>query len=124
MPSQAVLDRAARDSMRMFGATCEVATYRSRATSTATPVDHPTLTIHVEAYSDQAIAMQSLISGDRPTVLREDRRIRIPTASVTWTPTLYDEVLRADGSHWRVMSIAGGPGNPFYLLQGRKLPPI
>ena len=121
MPSQATIDRAARAIMRMLSDTVEMVTYRSRTHATATPVNYASLEVYIGFYSDHAIAMQALITGERPTVLREDRRIRIPTAVVTWIPTLYDEVLRADGSHWRIMQVGGGSGNPFYLLQGRKI---
>jgi hypothetical protein len=121
MPDIAQLDRAATGIMRMFGDTTELVTYCARATVSATPVDHAALEAHVEQYSDHAVAMAGLTADGRPTVLREDRQLRIRTALVTWTPTLADEVVRSDGSHWRVMSIRGGPGNPFYLLQGRKI---
>jgi hypothetical protein len=48
--------------------------------------------------------------------------MRMATADVTWTPTLYDEVIRANGEHWRVMNMHGGLGDPFWQFQGRRAP--
>lgn len=119
--TQALMDRMATTAMRILPVRWERATYRARVTPSATPLEYGDLDVQFAEYSDHAIAMQGLISGDRPTVLREDRVLRVPTAQVTWTPTLYDEVLRADGSHWKVMRASGGPGHPFWLFQGRKV---
>ena len=122
--TQARMDHLATRGMALAVGRQETVTYRARTTASGAPIDHPGLSVVFEEYSTHYIAMQALLGGDRSTtVLREDRRIRIPTAEVTWTPTVYDEVVRANDEHWRVMDTHGGPGNPFWQLQGRRLPP-
>ena len=119
--TQATLNRMARTVQTLLPVRWETVVYRSRVTASGSTTDHAGLSVAFEEYSAHTIAMQGLIGGDRSTmVLREDRRIRIATADVTWTPTLYDEVLRVNGEHWRVMDVQGGPGSPFWQLRGRR----
>jgi hypothetical protein len=118
------MDRMATMVQQVLPARWEAVTYRSRTHSSATPIDYPALSVQFEQYSEHFLAMQGLTAGDRSThVLREDRRLRIATQEVTWPVTTFDEVLRADGTHWRVMNPQGGPGYPFWQMQGRRLPP-
>jgi hypothetical protein len=70
---------------------------------------------------EHIIAMAAL-AGERPSVQRGDQQLRIATWRVTWRPTLYDTAIRASGAVWRVMSINGGLGYPWWLLQVRHIP--
>lgn len=115
--SQAVLARVARDTEAMNGALLEDMTYRAKATALAVATTH-TVRGRFTQYSDHLTALHGMAGEGQ--VRREDRVLRIAVAVVTWTPSTYDEVVRADGSIWRVVSIGGGPGRPWYLLQCRK----
>lgn len=100
----------------------EVVTVAHRATASALPVLYGPFTIpRLSPYGENVIAMAAL-AGDRPAVLRDDRQARIATADVVWTPTIYDEVIEADGTRWRVLSITDGRGHPFYTFQLRRNP--
>jgi hypothetical protein len=119
MLSQAMMDRVARDTMRMRGALVETFTYHARATSASTPMVHEDLTGNWCHFSERLIAMHAVT--DAPRVQREDIQLQIPVTQVSWTPTTYDVVIRSDHSHWRVLDIMGGPGHPFWLLQIRRV---
>lgn len=99
-----------------------VTRYLHRVHTTDTPVAYGPFDAKWEDYSDHIVSLQSLVTRDQAQVIRGDRQVRIPTSTITWTPTLFDEVLHPDGSHWRVKSILGGPLRPFYLLQVRAVP--
>ncbi len=116
--SQAVMNRIGRDTEAMNGTLLESVTYRAKATSLAVVITH-TVQGRFLQYSDHVTALHSLVPEGQ--VRREDRQFRVAFAVVTWTPSLYDEVLRADGSLWRVLSIGGGGGRPWWILQVRKV---
>jgi hypothetical protein len=113
MLSQALLDRLAQASTRMLGSLMESVTYVAKSGPTASAVTHRNVPGHFEQYRENQI--------DQELILREDRRLRIATSAVTWVPSQYDEVSRADGSRWRVLNVSGGPGSPWYLLQTRRV---
>src|SRR5262245_39892207 len=121
MLSQGLMDRVARETLRMRGSLTETFAYHSKATSASTPVVHEDLSGNWCRYSDRLIAMHAVT--DTPRVLREDIQLQIPVEQVTWTPTTYDLVVRADATHWRVIDIGGGAGHPFWLLQIRRVRP-
>ena len=116
--SQAVLSRIARDTEAMNGALLEDVTYRAKATALAVVATY-TVRGRFTQYSDHVTALHGLVPEGQ--VRREDRVLRVAVAVITWTPSTYDEVVRADGSTWRVLSIGGGAGRPWYLLQCRKV---
>lgn len=120
MLSQTYLDKMAQTALMPYGVRVEQITYRHRTSVSATATSYTIKQALFLTYNDRLIAMHAAVAGDRPMVLRTDRPILIPTAFVAWTPTTADEVVRADGTAWRVMAISGGPGSPFYVLQGRK----
>jgi len=123
MLSQRYLDRMAQTALVPYGARAEQVTYRHRTTVSATATSYTVNQALFLTYNDRLIALHAAVAADRPMVLRTDRPMLIPTALVSWTPTTADEVVRADGTAWRIMAIAGGPGSPFYILQGRKTSP-
>lgn len=110
--SQAVLDRMARSGQRMYGALQEEVTYHHKATAAA-----PTETVQLRLVMGSYRASQ--IDGE--VILRTDQRARVASAAIAFTPLLYDELVRDDGSVWRVMFPEGGPGDPWWFLQCRKV---
>lgn len=115
--SQAVMDRIANDTERMNGTLLESVTYQAKASAQAAAIPHTVLGRFLQ-YSEHVTALHGLVPEGQ--VRREDRQLRIACQRVSWTPTLYDVAVRADGSQWRVLSIGGGPGRPWWLLQVRK----
>lgn len=118
MLSQAVMDRLATATETMNGSLLESVTYRAKATAQAVMTVY-TVQGRFTEYNEHVTALHGLVAEGQ--VRREDRQFRLAVAVVTWTPSLYDEIVRADGSRWRVLSIGGGPGRPWYLLQVRKV---
>lgn len=97
---------------RLTGAV-EAVTYYAKATPTSSAVEHAVT---------QAIIRNYRLSQLLPeAILPTDQECRIPTSVVTWTPTDYDEIVRSDTTRWRIQSITGGPGYPFYVLQLRQV---
>lgn len=111
-----VMPRVARAVLRAHQQTTgavEALTYYAKATPVSSAMQHAVA---------QAIIRNYRLSQLLPeTILPTDQECRIPTAAVTWTPTDYDELTRADGTRWRIQSITGGPGHPFYVLQIRQV---
>lgn len=120
MLSQSVMDRVARHTIRMQGSRVEPITYHAKANVTSTAVDYDVEHAYFGRYSDDYTALHA-VAAERPQVLREDERLRLPTFEVSWAPTIYDTVTRADGTIWRVLSVQGGRREAWYLLQVRKV---
>lgn len=120
MLSQAVADQIARMCFAVVGSLVETVTYHAKATAQATPVAYE-VQAHFAEYSEQLVTLASTTGGEG-LVRRGDHLCRIATAAVSWTPTHYDTLTRADGSLWRVLSIREGRGRPFYALQVRRVP--
>ena len=113
MLSQALMDRVARVAFRLQGTRVETVTYHARATPTATPVDH-TLPALLRDYRLAALATGEIQPRDREGLLA--------TAHVTWgLPTTDETLTRADGSLWTILSVRGGTGRPFWILQCRQI---
>ncbi len=110
--SQATLDQMGRDAFRMYGTMAEAVTYHQKAGLDSTPA-LATVTALIDEYRGIALATEA--------VLPTDRRARLLVAQVPWTPSDYDELVRADGSVWRVQSSTGGIGHSFYILQLRQV---
>jgi hypothetical protein len=117
--SQAFLDQMASTVFTAFGGLLVPTSVRSRATASSLPVVYGPIAARWETYSERVLALQALLARDDLRVLSEDRQVRIPCTSVTWTPTLFDELGDASGVFWRVKRISGGPGQPFYCFQVR-----
>lgn len=111
-----VMDRIARHVIRMHQRITdrvEALTYYAKATPGASATTHAVT---------QAILRRYALRELQPeTILQTDQELRIPTVAVTWTPTDYDEFARVDGTRWRILSVADGPGYPFYRLQVRQI---
>lgn len=121
MLTQAYLNSLARVAISIQGEErVGPVTYRARASRGATPTVYPIGQAVFLPYDEHFLAMQALTTADRLTVLRTDRRIQIPTEVVTWPVGTADDLVRWDGTAWLVMAVNGGPGMPFYLLQGRQ----
>jgi hypothetical protein len=50
-----------------------------------------------------------------------DQECRIQTALLTWQPSHYDEIQRADGTRWMVLAWRDGGGHPWLKLQIRQV---
>lgn len=112
MLSQAVLDSMADVAFAAYGTLIEDVTYHARSSATAVAVAH-TVRLHLGAYRQSEI--------DLEVILRDDQRALVRTHSVTFTPTPYDEFVRANGSRWRVVSVTQGTGFSFWVLQVRRV---
>ena len=121
MLSQSTMDRLAQSIEAMNGDLVQAFAYHARATAQAAVVEYPGVRGRFTEYSDHITALHGLVPEGQ--VRREDRRLRIATCRVAWVPTLYDTVTCGDGSVWRVLSVRGGPGHPWYILQVRKVMP-
>lgn len=110
--SQAVLDRMAQAAVTMYGSLMESVTYHAKSSPTASVVTS-TVSLHLQGYRKHEI--------DLETILRTDMQARIKTAAITFTPTQYDEFVRADSTRWRVIQPSGGAGQPWWLLQCRQI---
>lgn len=117
MYSQTDKDYVAREIVTVLNIV-ETCTYNAKTSASATPVSHAITNGRFTEYSDHVTALHALVGEGQ--VRREDRRFRVPTADVSWIPTTYDEIVRADGTSWRVLAVNGGPGKPFYHMQVRK----
>lgn len=111
--SQEVLDDVGLRLMDLHGAKREEITYHQKATLASTPIVHAGLSALIDEYRLSALSPE--------TLLTTDRRARLLTALVTWTPSDYDEILRPGGSVWRVQSSTDGPGHVFWTLQLRQI---
>src|SRR5262245_22619217 len=113
--SQPALNRLAAAGVRMLGQLMESITYYAKTTPTSTPVTYANVQAHFEEYR---LAELGAIVGQNE-LIQSDRRCRIATAGVTWTPSLYDELTRADGTRWRVLSGSEGTLRPWTMLPVR-----
>ena len=121
---QAFLDRQTARGLRALRPRLETVSVAHRATPTgAVTVFGPWTDCMVVQPSTHLVAMAAL-AGQQPLVMRSDKVFCLRVPAVTWTLTLYDEVIRQDGSHWRVQpqGISGGPGHPFWALHTRRVP--
>src|SRR5215471_16408989 len=109
------LSRLAAAGVHMLGTLMESITYYAKATPTSAPVTYSNVQAHFE---DFRLHELGAIVGQHE-LLQSDRRCRIATAGVTWTPTPYDELTRADGSRWRVLSAEQGTLRPWTMLPVR-----
>jgi hypothetical protein len=112
MLSQAVMDSIAQHAVGMYGTLMETVTYLARATPTDTPVSS-TVQAKCRAYSARELHAEVL------ELL--DQECRIQTAAVTWQPSHYDQIQRADGTTWMVLSWRDGPGHAWLKLQIRQV---
>ena len=108
--------------MRLNSPAVETLQYVARATPADFPAVYAGIQGFLTTYTEHVIAAQALITGEA-RVLRTDRKLWIPTATVTWAPTLYDEVVRADETTWRVMATTDGEHKAFWIFQIRMLLP-
>jgi hypothetical protein len=118
--SQALLDQMATTVFSAFGGLLVPTSVRSRATASSVPVVYGPVAARWETYSERVLALHALLPRDDMRVLSDDRQVRVPCTSVTWRPTLFDELLDASGMAWRVKRISGGPGQPFWCFQVRR----
>lgn len=112
MLSQGYLDSMAQTALAAYGTLAETVTYSAKSSPTAAIVTY-TITMHLGQYREGEINLE--------TILREDQRALVKTASVAFTPTPYDAFVRADAARWQVISARGGPGFPFWVLQCRRV---
>jgi hypothetical protein len=114
MLSQAEMDVLGQEVAGMYGGLMEPITYYAKASANAVPV----------AYTVQARCRNYRLSAlTTDVLLPTDLECRIQTALVTWTPSEYDEVRRADGSRWKVVTpgIRDGLGHPFFKIPLRQV---
>lgn len=114
MPRVAALATAALQMHEQTTGRVEALTYYAKATPAAVAVTHAIAKAVIGTYRLSALSPETLL----PT----DLECRIATAAVTWTPTEYDELTRADGTRWRVIGpIQDGGGYPFWRLPIRQI---
>jgi len=113
--SQATMHRLAAAGSRMLGTTLEVVTFLTKTTPTSAPVMRPGITAQLIGYSLHAL----VAAGGE--ILATDRQCRIKASDLTWAPTPYDELTRADGTRWRILSVTEGVGRPWVLLPIRQV---
>lgn len=127
--TQATMDAVARIVQSALGhadtdGLQETVTYAHREHQSSVAESHAGLLGYISQYSEAVIVEQLALTPETTRIMREDRKLRIATADVTWIPTLSGSVIREDGTAWRVMDIAGGRGKPFYRFRLRKLPGV
>jgi hypothetical protein len=103
----------------MNGDLLEALIYHSKAHATAPTVDYPGVIGRFTEFDDHITALHGLVSEGQ--VRRDDMRLRLATYRVSWEPSTYDMVTRADGSTWRVLSLRRGQGFPWWIMQVRKV---
>lgn len=119
----AVLDTMAATVLAAFPAKVFATRYLARTNASAPPVAYGPFAAKWEEFSDAIINGHGLIYHDRRIqVLRSDRMVKIPRSVVTWTPTLWDEVIDVDGEAWRVIDLGGGVHTPFLIPHVRRNP--
>ena len=120
--SQPALNRLAAAGVHMLGQLMESITYYARATPTSPLITYANVQAHFEEYR---LAELGATFGQNE-LMQTDRRCRIATVGVTWTPSLYDELTRADGTRWRVLSVSEGTRRPWTMLPVRLIsaPPL
>jgi hypothetical protein len=107
------MDRLGREATRLHQGRMEQVVYHARTTAQATPVDYP-VEARFRDYRLSALTTEAIQLTDQECLIR--------TALVTWTPTTHDDITRADGTLWRVMSVPpSGRARPHYLLQCRQI---
>jgi hypothetical protein len=122
MLTQALLDDIARQAFAIKGALVEQVTVQHRTSATGAFRPVGPLRAIVSLPATEVMTMAALLASDDTTRARHsDVHLRLATADVGYTPTLYDEVVRGDGTRWRVLDLAGGPGRPFWQFTIRKV---
>jgi TolB-like protein len=116
--SQTLLNRVASLAEGINGRLMEPIIYHAKPSAVAGTTAYAAQG-KLEQYSDHVVALHGLVPEGQ--VRREDRRLRVATEVVTWTPSTYDTVTREDGSLWRVLSIEGGNRRIYYFMQIRKV---
>jgi hypothetical protein len=119
MLSQALLNSIAAQATALLGQLMEPVTYYAKSGPTAVVTVYELDKVRFELYAAQKIGFP--IANDPQAILKEDRQMRVEFTLVTWTPTLFDEVVRTDGSRWRVISFTYGSKQPWYLFQMRRV---
>lgn len=112
MLSQLVMDQLGAHARQMYGGLMEPITYRHRSAPNATPTLY-TVCARLKHYRANEIDLEQ--------ILRNDLELRLQTCLVTWLPTRYDDIARADGTTWQVLLITGGHGHPWYRMQVRQV---
>jgi hypothetical protein len=115
--TQGLLDQLALDGAAMLGDRMELVTYYAQSGPTATPVTHSGLQVALEAYSLHELGAMV----GQSEIIQTDRKCRIRTALISWTPTQYDEFVRTDNTRWRVLSGTDGTHRPWTLLPSRQV---
>ena len=113
--STASLNRLAEHGASMLGTLMETVTFYTKSTPTSSPVTRAGISVHLEEFRLHELAAQG---GE---ILQTDRKCRIKTADVIWTPSVYDEFTRADGTRWSILSGGEGTGRPWTLLPARQV---
>lgn len=117
MFSQAAMDRLGLANARMLGDRVETITYYSKSGPSASPVTHSSLEAYLDSY--QLHELGAVVGQNE--IIQTDRKCRIRSTLVNWIPTQYDELVRADGSRWRVLSESEGTGKPWAILPVRRI---
>jgi hypothetical protein len=114
-----VLDRMARITARTEGGLVIATMFTTRGFASATPRDYgPIVAALWEHYSDHVIAMQALVPPDQVRIMREDRRVRVSTSLIVWTPTLFDEAVQPGIPEEAVIAGPLGGPSPYITLSG------
>lgn len=115
--SQAGLNRLARHGVKMLGTLMESVTFYTKSTPTSAPTTRAGIRVHFEEFRLHELGA---IAGTSE-ILSTDRKCRIATSSVTWTPSVYDELTRNDATRWVVLSGSEGTGHPWTILPVRRI---
>ena len=105
--TQGMLDGWATRALGLMGSLTETVTYTRKATQDATGTTTTPLA-KVERFRKREI--------DQNPVLTHQRRIRLVRTAVAFEPAVWDEITQASGEVWQIMSIEGGPGQPFWVV--------
>lgn len=117
-----LLDRMARITARTEGGLVISTTFATRAYASATPREYgPIASVLWEHYSDDVLFTQAFVPPDQVRVMREDRRVRVQTSRVLWTPTLFDEAIQQGISDEGVIAVVSGVPSPYVTLSGMRV---
>ena len=113
MSAQSMVDRLAVAGEALLGNRMELVTFYAKSSPTASPVTHANITVALEEYTLHELSVSEL--------LLTDRKCRIASFRVSWTPTQYDEFVRTDGTRWRILSGTEGTRRPWTILPARQV---
>jgi hypothetical protein len=116
--SQTLLDEVGHQIADAYGQATddglmERVTYTQKRSATETGATHRGVEVRMKHYRLSQLVLD--------VILPTDLECRIQTSLVTWQPSDFDVLTRADGSQWQVKGVDGGRGHVWYRLQVRQV---